>query len=152
MAAEAHAQFRSTQHVHYDMLDFTGALHNLQYMLLMERARTDFWRSHGMWPGAKGFEDWPYVTARHEVDFVAIVPGEIDVEICCEIVELGKSSVTFSHKMLLPDGKSAATARTVLVRVDAKSGEPVPWSDRVVRLFKKYMPVADDAGDRANEQ
>ena len=100
-------QFRSEQPVHYDMTDLTGVLHNTAYLLLFERARTHFWRSHGLSPGVSGF-DWPFVVARNEIDYQLPIEGNATVVVSCEIEHLTTSSVTFAHTIALSDARLAA--------------------------------------------
>ena len=141
---EKHGEpFKSIQRVHYDMLDFSGVLHNLQYLLLFERARSDFWVNHGMWPGAEGFEDWPFVAVRHEVDYRAPIRHPTNVAIWCSVPEFGDKSLTFTQKMLMDDGQIAAENLTILVRVDANTGEAIAWSDRTRNLLTKIQSDAN---------
>jgi YbgC/YbaW family acyl-CoA thioester hydrolase len=132
-------QFRSEQLVHYDMTDLTGVLHNTAYLLLFERARTHFWRSHGLSPGMSG-SDWPFVVARNEIDYHLPIDGNATVVVACEIERLTASSVTFAHTIALADGRLAASGKTVLVRIDAGTRRSVPWSDTMRQLFISIMP------------
>jgi YbgC/YbaW family acyl-CoA thioester hydrolase len=133
-------QFRSEQLVHYDMTDLTGVLHNTAYLLLFERARTHFWRSHGLSPGVPGF-DWPFVVVRNEIDYQLPIEGNASVVVSCEIERVTTSAVTFAHSIALSDGRLAATGKTILVRVDANTRRSLPWSDATRQLFSTIMPA-----------
>src|SRR5690349_20616340 len=103
MERESLSPFVSRQRVHFDMLDLLGMLHNAAYLLLFERARTDFWRAHRLSKDLEGF-DWPYYEARNEIDYRAPITTEQDVTVTVWVGGLGRSSVTFAHEITTEDG------------------------------------------------
>ena len=54
--------FHSIQEVHFDMLDLLGMLHNSAYLLLFERARSEYWKTLKIAFGEDG-SDWPFFAA-----------------------------------------------------------------------------------------
>src|SRR5690348_3371898 len=118
MDPETRVPFISRQRVHFDMLDLLGMLHNAAYLLLFERARTDFWRAHGLSKSVEGF-DWPYFVARNEIDYRAPITTEQDVTVTVWVSALGRSSVTFAHEISTYEDLLVAEGKSVLVRVDA---------------------------------
>lgn len=135
--------FISRQRVYWDMLDLLGVLHNAAYILLFERARTDFWRSLGIAGyGAEGM-DWPYLVARNEVNYRDAVRTEQEVAVYVWIAALGRSSLTFGHAVYSEDGALVADGRTVIVRIDAETRRPTPWSEAFrARLEPHVRPDA----------
>src|ERR1051326_6462229 len=137
MDTETRDPFESRQRVHFDMLDLLGMLHNAAYLLLFERARTEFWRAHGLLKSAEGL-DWPYFVARNEIDYRAPITTEQDVTVTVWVSAVGRSSVTFAHEIIAENGVLAAEGRTVLVRVDAETKRPTPWSEEFRALIAPY--------------
>ena len=137
METETRDPFVSRQHVHFDMLDLLGILHNAAYLLLFERARTDFWRAHGLSKNVEGF-DWPYYVAHNEIDYRAPIMAEQEVTVKVWVSDLGRSGVTFAHEIFTEEGILAAEGKTVLVRVDAETKRPTPWSEEFRALITPY--------------
>lgn len=131
--------FVSRQRVYWDMLDLLGVLHNAAYILLFERARTDFWRSLGIAGyGGEGM-DWPYLVARNEVNYRAAIRAEQEVAVYVWVAALGTSSLTFGHEVHAEDGALVADGRTVLVRIDVETRRPTPWSSRFRALLEPHI-------------
>jgi YbgC/YbaW family acyl-CoA thioester hydrolase len=103
METETRVPFVSRQRVHFDMLDLLGMLHNAAYLLLFERARTDFWRAHGLSKNVEGL-DWPYYVARNEIDYRAPITTEQEVSVTVWVSGMGRSSVTFAHEVFTEEG------------------------------------------------
>ena len=125
--------YRSVQRVYFDDLDALGILHNLRYLLLLERARGDLFRHLGVCWGTGGPEvqDNYCVVAEQRIRYLAAVRGEGDV--CATLVptHLGTSSLVINGHVESPDAEilyAEATAR--LVRLDPATNRPCPWSDR----------------------
>jgi acyl-CoA thioester hydrolase len=130
------------------MLDLLGVLHNAAYLLLFERARTDFWRMLGAGYGAEGF-DWPYLVARNEINYRAPIRNDQAVRVTVAIEGIGRTSVTFAHSILTDDGMLSADGKTVIVRVDSETGRPVEWSEAFRAMIAPYTLPAEEASRRA---
>ncbi len=137
MSRNAHC-FVSRQWVRFDMMDPLHHLHNVNYLLLFERARFDLWRAHGFGPDAPGF-DWPYVVAHNEISYLLAIETEQEVEIDVEVSALGRSSITFHHMLYREDGALSAEGSCVLVRVDPIERRPIPWSEGFRSLVAPYQ-------------
>jgi acyl-CoA thioester hydrolase len=128
--------------VYFDMFDKLHVLHNAQYLLLFERARWDFWDHIESGPEAADAE-WPYFVVRNAVDYRKAIrePQEVLVEI--QIAAIGNSSLTFRHRLYDQHGELCTCAETVLVRVDAETQRPMPWSARLRTLIAPYLISQD---------
>lgn len=131
--------FISRQRVHWDMLDVLGVLHNVAYLLLFERARTEFWRAQGIAGYGAEEMDWPFYVVRNEINYRASVTYEQEVEVTVRIARIGNSSVTFAHTLRTQEGLLAADGLTVIARVDAVTQRPTPWSDAFRQILIPYM-------------
>ncbi len=120
--------FQSNQEVHFDMLDLLGMLHNSAYLLLFERARSDYWKSLEIVFGEDG-SDWPFFVVRNEINYHSPIFTALRVTVELQLIAVGRTSLTFGQKLFLPDGTLSASGQTVLVRVDAITKRPIPWSE-----------------------
>jgi len=127
--------FVSRQQVHFDMLDRLGVLHNAVYLLLFERARTEFWHSRGVGYGLPGL-DWPYLVVRNEVNYRNAIVHEQEITVTVAVRDLGLTSVAFAHEVRDSTGRLCADGATVIVRVDAETRRPVPWSAAFRELIR----------------
>jgi acyl-CoA thioesterase FadM len=79
------------------------------------------------------FTVWPNVVAHSSIDYRAeVTVGTREVVVETEIGEVGRSSVRFVQRVVLPDGTVAAEAETVLVAWDreARSSRAIAGSER----------------------
>ncbi|WP_405926309.1 acyl-CoA thioesterase [Streptomyces sp. NBC_00035] len=119
--------------VHFDDLDALGLLHNARYPVLVERAWTALWNERGF----GGFEgDWEaagdFCNAVKElrISYEAPVnrPGGYAVHLWLE--RLGTTGLTYGFRFCSDDGAlTYAHGTRVLVRLDAGTLRPAPWSD-----------------------
>lgn len=124
---------RSIQHVYFDDLDALNILHNVRYLLFMERARHEIFNAHGFhWQDDEAKNpDKVHVIAEHTIRYVTPFQGEGDVCVTTEVVHLGTSSLVFHARVESVAGDvTYAEAKTRLVRLDTKTRRPCPWSDR----------------------
>lgn len=135
--------FVSVQRVYWDQLDLLGVLHNAAYLLLFERARTDFWRSLGIRGYGDEGLDWPYLVARNEVNYRSAIMGEQEVQVSVWVARIGDSSITFGHEIRRADGAVAADGSTVIVRIDAESQRPVRWTAQFRALVAPYLKPSE---------
>jgi acyl-CoA thioester hydrolase len=129
----------SKQRVFWDQLDFLGVLHNAAYILLFERARTEFWRSLGINGYGEDGLDWPYFVARNEVNYRLPIMAEEEITVSVWVSRLGETSLTFGHQVFRADGQLSAEGETVIVRVDSETQRPFPWSDSFREKVKPYL-------------
>lgn len=128
------APFRSTQRVYFDDLDALNILHNVRYVLFMERARGELFQALGFrWEDDLSVNpDKMHVVAAHEIRYVAPVRGEGDLVVELTPEKLGTSSLTIAAKILsFHGGTLHAEGATRLVRLDHETFKPCPWSERM---------------------
>ncbi|MFI6408895.1 acyl-CoA thioesterase [Streptomyces sp. NPDC050548] len=118
--------------VHFDDLDALGMLHNARYPLLVERAWTELWQEHGVrfdgdWASAG---DACNVVKELVISYEAPVtkPGGYAVHLWLD--RLGTTGLTYGFRLCSADGSvTYATGTRVLVRLDAGTLRPAPWSE-----------------------
>jgi acyl-CoA thioester hydrolase len=125
--------FVSVQRVYFDDLDALNILHNVRYLLFMERARGELLRAMGLrWED--DLADNPdkfHVVAEHTIRYLKPVRGEGDLGVVLRVSHLGRTSFTVAARVEAPDGGVLyAEGATRLVRLDPATFRPAPWSDR----------------------
>jgi acyl-CoA thioester hydrolase len=138
--------FRTTQRVYFDDLDALNILHNVRFLLFMERARGELLNALGFrW--ADELADNPdqyHVVAAHDVRYVKPVRGEGDVLVEITPVHLGHSSLILESRVRSMHGDTVfAECRTRLVRLDPTTDAPCSWSDRFRSAVEPMIPAAD---------
>ena len=124
--------FVSVQRVYFDDLDALNILHNMRYLLFIERARGELLNAMGFhWQdGLEQNPDKTHVVAEHSITYLAPVRGEGDLAIVLRVTHLGNTSLVISARVQSPDGSLRhAEGSTRLVRLDQLTFRPVPWSD-----------------------
>ena len=119
--------------VFFDEMDPNGHLHNARFAVHVERAQTAFFEQFT--DPADRPADLYYVVRELHVEFLAPVstPGPLRVEMTG--LKIGTTSATYGFTC----GTDPVRARghRVIVKVDAQTGRPVPWSDWYRDLFGK---------------
>ncbi|MER6072420.1 thioesterase family protein [Streptomyces sp. NPDC001817] len=118
--------------VHFDDLDALGLLHNARYPLLVERAWTELWSEHGIrfdgdWHAAG---DACNAVRELRISYEAPVtgPGVFGVHLWLD--RLGTTGLTYGFRFCSADGaRTYAQGTRVLVRLDASTLRPTPWTD-----------------------
>ncbi|MEU6808847.1 thioesterase family protein [Streptomyces sp. NPDC046831] len=119
--------------VHFDDLDALGLLHNARYPLMVERAWAELWREHGFhfegdW-GAAGDACNAVKELRITYEAPVTRPGAHAVHLWLE--RLGNTGLTYGFRFCSADGAvTFARGTRVLVRLDAETLRPAPWSER----------------------
>lgn len=124
--------FRSIQRVYFDDLDALNILHNVRYLLFIERARGELLNALGFrWQDDLAHNpDKFHVVAEHTIKYLAAVRGEGDLVVEVAPTHLGKTSLVLGARVLSGDGKVAhAEGATRLVRLDPSTFKPAPWSE-----------------------
>ncbi|AKF06176.1 acyl-CoA thioesterase [Sandaracinus amylolyticus] len=136
------APFRSTQRVYFDDLDALNILHNVRFLLFMERARGELFQALGFrWEDdfAKNPDKF-HVVAAHEIQYLAPVRGEGDLTVELQPVKLGTSSLVIDAKVRAVHGSTVhAEGHTRLVRLDPTTFKPCPWSERFRAAFEPLL-------------
>ena len=126
--------FRSIQRVYFDDLDALNILHNVRFLLFMERARGELFNTLGFhWEDSleKNPDKWQ-VIAEHSIRYLAPVRGEGEIVIELRITKLGTSSMIVDAKVRSAHGNVVyAEGKTRMVRLDPTTNRPCPWSERM---------------------
>ncbi|MEU6199037.1 thioesterase family protein [Streptomyces sp. NPDC047061] len=118
--------------VHFDDLDALGMLHNARYPLLVERAWTELWQEHGIrfdgdWAAAG---DACNVVKELLISYEAPVTRSGSYAVHLWLERLGTTGLTYGFRFCSPDGATTyARGTRVLVRLDAATLRPAPWSE-----------------------
>ncbi|MEV7076123.1 thioesterase family protein [Streptomyces sp. NPDC093990] len=118
--------------VHFDDLDALGMLHNARYPLLVERAWTELWEGHGIrfdgdWASAG---DACNVVRELLISYDAPVTRSGAYAVHLWLERLGTTGLTYGFRFCSADGATTyARGTRVLVRLDAQSLRPAPWSE-----------------------
>jgi acyl-CoA thioester hydrolase len=125
--------FRSTQRVYFDDLDALNILHNVRFLLFMERARGELFNELGFrWEDDFAHNpDKYHVVAEHQIRYIAPVRGERELSVELTPTYLGSSSLRIAARVRSMDAKTLhAEGLTRLVRLDPANNRPCPWSER----------------------
>ncbi len=126
--------YRSIQRVYFDDLDALNILHNVRYLLFIERARGELFNLLGFhWedPVEKNPDKW-HVIAEHQIRYVLPVRGEGEISVELRPTKIGSSSMTIGANVRSVHGNIVyADGWTRLVRLDPTTNRPCPWSDRM---------------------
>ncbi|MFG2950104.1 acyl-CoA thioesterase [Streptomyces adustus] len=132
--------------VHFDDLDALGLLHNARYPLMVERAWSELWQEHGI----RFDGDWAAAgdacNAVRELRISYDVPvtrtGTYAVHLWLE--RLGNTGLTYGFRFCSADGAvTYAQGTRVLVRLDAATLRPAPWSERFRAAGRELLRPAD---------
>jgi acyl-CoA thioester hydrolase len=140
------APFRSIQRVYFDDLDALNILHNVRFVLFMERARGELFNALGFrWEDdLETNPDKFHVIAAHELRYLAPVRGEGELTVELQPSHLGTSSLVIDARVRAVHGSTLyAEGKTRLVRLDPASWKPCSWSERFRAALAPLLP-----GDR----
>src|SRR5690349_4417778 len=113
--------FRSIQRVYFDDLDALNILHNVRFLLFIERARGELLNALSFnWHGDLATNpDKFHVIAEPRIRYLAPVRGEGDLCVELTVTPLGRTSMTIQARVLSPDGAQRfAEGETRLVHLD----------------------------------
>ena len=108
-------------------VDAYGHVNNAVYLTYLEEVR-DPWLVRAL--GGDPRSSWDFVLARVAIDFRRELRLEdASVAVRCELVRIGRSSVTTREQVLSAEGWLAAEAESVLVARDQERGASRPLTD-----------------------
>jgi len=134
--------FRSIQRVYFDDLDALNILHNVRYLLFMERARGELFNMLGFrWEDDLSVNpDKYHVVAEHQIRYLSPVHGEGELSVELQPSHLGRSSAILSARVRSRHGDLVhADGFTRLVRLDPQTQKPCGWSDRFRAAFEPLV-------------
>jgi acyl-CoA thioester hydrolase len=136
--------FVSVQRVYFDDLDALNILHNMRFLLFIERARGALFNAMGFhWQDdLERNPDKFHVVAEHAIRYLQPVRGEGDLAIVLRVAKLGTTSLVIAARVQSPDGATLyAEGETRLVRLDPTTFRPAPWSPRFRATVEPLLPV-----------
>jgi acyl-CoA thioester hydrolase len=125
-------RFNTIQRVYFDDLDALNILHNVRFLLFIERARGELFNELGFrWQDDFDVNpDKYHVVAEHQIKYLSPVRGEGDLSVELSPSHLGRSSLVIAAAVRSPDGETLhAEGTTRLVRLDPATQRPCPWSE-----------------------
>ena len=132
--------------VHFDDLDALGMLHNARYPLLVERAWTEV--CEGL--GVRFDGDWASsgdacnVVKELLIGYEAPVTRTGTYAVHLWLERLGTTGLTYGFRFCSADGATTyARGTRVLVRLDAGTLRPAPWSDGFRAAGRELLRPAD---------
>ncbi|MBK3627138.1 acyl-CoA thioesterase [Streptomyces sp. MBT49] len=132
--------------VHFDDLDALGMLHNARYPLLVERAWSEFWQDNGVrfdgdWASAG---DACNVVRELRIGYEVPVTRSGAYAVHLWLERLGRTGLTYGFRLCSADGGTTyARGTRVLVRLDAATLRPTPWSDAFRAAGRELLRPAD---------
>lgn len=121
-------------------MDALGHVHNARFMEYYEAARTEL--IHRLLAEATDWQGVGLVVRRHEVDYLLpLVYRPRPVAVDSWIERIGTTSITVAYEAVEDDRSVIyGRARTVMVTVDATTGQPVDLPASVRELLRQYLP------------
>jgi acyl-CoA thioester hydrolase len=137
--------FRSIQRVYFDDLDALNILHNVRYLLFVERARGELFNALGFhWhDDLAANPDKFHVVAEHAIRYLRPFRGEGELQIELAPCKLGTSSLVIDARVRGVHGDDVfAEGWTRLVRLDPATNRPCAWSPRMRAAIVPMLPAA----------
>ena len=109
-------------------IDALGHVNNVVYLDYLQDARVAAMWSAGVVEGI-GFS---HVVVRNEIDYRRpLVLHEEPIVVEIWVSEIGRTSYTFSYRILDEQGRVASEAKSVMVAVDMETGAPMRISEEL---------------------
>ncbi len=88
--------------IYYEDTDAGGVVYHANYIKYMERARTEFFRSHGFLVAELADNGFIFPVVRLEIDFKSPALHDDLLSVTTSPTRIGGSSVTFNQKIVRP--------------------------------------------------
>ena len=125
--------------VYFDDLDPYRILHNARYLLLFERTLGSFWERLKL-GGLNVDQDLFHLVRANQVEYHRAVHGTGQVRVRVWVEKIGNTSLTFGFRMMpISEDVDYATGSRTIVRVDADTHTPSPWSQTFRELIQPYL-------------
>ncbi len=107
--------------------DMLGHVNNALYSTYFESGRLQYWAELN---GGHSFENWPFILARTEIDFLAEAHAVQDLTLGIRVSRLGTKSFDLEYLLVRDeDGETIARGRSVQVMFDYQTKQTLPISD-----------------------
>jgi acyl-CoA thioester hydrolase len=109
-------------------IDALGHVNNVVYLDYLQEARV-----HALWDaGVVEGVGFSHVVVRNEIDYRrALVLHEEPLIVEIWVSDIGRTSYTFSYRILDEEGRLASEAKSVMVAIDIETGTPMRISDEL---------------------
>ena len=123
--------FQHPVEVRFRDCDPLGHVNNAAYLTYLEQARLFYWRS--LWGfGLDAADATPgVIMARAEIDYRLPAHYGQTLMVRIDLAAIGKTSFTYDYEILDEQQRVVASARTVQVMYDYRTGRPVPIPDEI---------------------
>ena len=140
-------RFHETVHgVWFDDLDAFQILHNVRYLLILERTIGSFWQHMGWGSPLDAIldpernPDQYHLVRANEIEYLRPVRGVGQVRCRVWVDRIGTSSLVFGFALLpLDEDAPYATGTRALVRIDPVSRQPTPWTVAFRDALQPYV-------------
>lgn len=129
--------------------DMLGHVNNAVYSTYFESGRLEYWAELN---GGHSFENWPFILARSEIDFLAEAHAVEDLTLGIRVSRLGKKSFDLEYLLVRDEnGKTIARGRSVQVMFDYSTKQTLTIDDETRSRLIKFEgrgPLREREGAR----
>lgn len=123
--------------VYYEDTDAAGVVYHASYLKFFERARTEFFREHGLGVADLAAAGHIFPVVRMEINFKAPAKHDEMVRVSTKIHAITRSTITLSQKISRQNGVLLVDAQVMLACVNQQlKAHRLP--DEVRNLFVNY--------------
>jgi acyl-CoA thioester hydrolase len=123
--------------VYYEDTDAGGVVYYANYLKYLERARTEWLRSHGFEQDALMHDDGiVFAVRRVEIDY--LLPARLDdtLRVEVEIERIARASLTFAQRIVRVPDTALSRATVKVACLDHLSFRPVAIPDPIREMLK----------------
>ncbi|AXW88819.1 acyl-CoA thioesterase [Lonsdalea britannica] len=123
--------------IYYEDTDAGGVVYYARYAAFYERARTEMLRAHGIHQQQLMEQSLAFVVRKMTVEYFS--PARLDdlLEVQSEIVSLRRASMTFTQRILNPQGEVMSQAEFLIACIDPHHMKPIALPKSFVAEFKQ---------------
>jgi len=138
--------------VRWAEVDMQKIVFNGHYLTYIDTAVAEYWRAIGL-PYPEGYVDRyanDVYLRKATVEYLGSARYDDELEICCRVAQLGRSSMTFRFEVYRSSGEAAesaplVTAELVYVNADPATMKAAPLPDDLRKRVLQYERVAPQA-------
>lgn len=132
--------FHYTLQPRFSETDGLGHINNAVLPVWLEEARTDIFR---IFNPDLDFQGWNLILRKYEIEFLAQIRRDPEVDIETGIVHIGNTSCVVLQRVV-QGGRPVALGKTVLVHFNYQSGQPAPIPEAARAELERHR-VAEEA-------
>lgn len=119
--------------VYIEDTDIGGIVYYVNYLKFMERARTEFLRSHNIEQHDLKQQGYLFVVKSAKCDYLASAKLDDQLTVSVEVLKCSAASVTFSQ--CIRSNTLLTRGEVVVVCVDATTMKPCRFPPQIKRIF-----------------